>query len=409
MMQMKRSEAFAAGIMAAVLLAGCGSTTNVSTTGGLAASGSTAGSPESSEEAAGNEIENYTRYADYTPVLAEDAGITSGSDGNILVAWFSRSSNTSLSGVDAVSSASLLIQDDGTAAGNAEQIAEWIADETGGDLYPIQTMYTYPVDYDQTVEVGEGQDEDGVHPALINPIDLSSYDLIYLVYPIWHYTLPAPVVSFLEDYDLSGKTVCCFTTSGGSGFADTIGKIQEAEPDADVVEGVTVSQSGISDSETRVRATAADMKSEYAPASAAQETPENQVTQETQTTQETQEESMTENQTIQIQINGQTFTAELEDNETATAFREQLPLTLQMQELNGNEKYSYGVSLPSAAESVGSIQAGDLMLYGDDCLVLFYDSFPTSYSYTRIGKITDTEGLADAVGNGSVQITFSVE
>jgi flavodoxin len=135
-------------------------------------------------------------------------------------------------GVDAVSSASLQIQEDGTAIGNAQQMAEWIADETGGDLYPIQTMYTYPVDYDQTVDVGEGQDSDGVHPILINPIDLSSYDLIYLVYPIWHYTLPAPIVSFLEDYDLSGKTVCCFTTSGGSGFADTIEKIQEAEPDA---------------------------------------------------------------------------------------------------------------------------------------------------------------------------------
>jgi hypothetical protein len=137
-----------------------------------------------------------------------------------------------------------------------------------------------------------------------------------------------------------------------------------------------------------VRSAAADLKTSYAPA---------------------QEENMTEKQTIQIQIGDQTFTAELEDNETAAAFREKLPLTLQMQELNGNEKYAYDVSLPSDAESVGTIQAGDLMLYGDDCLVLFYDSFSTSYSYTRIGHITDPDGLADAVGNGSVQITFSAE
>lgn len=384
---MKLIKVFVTGILTAVLLSGCGSQSN-NTISSNASTSVYSSSPASTEENTGDEIENYTRYADYTPVKAEDAGITSGSAGNILVAYFSRSSNTSLDGVDAVSSASLQVQEDGTAIGNAQQMAEWIADETGGDLYPIQTMYTYPVDYDQTVDVGEGQDSDGVHPILINPIDLSSYDLIYLVYPIWHYTLPAPMVSFLEDYDLSGKTVCCFTTSGGSGFADTIEKIQKAEPDADIVEGITVSQSSVADAEAEVRSDAADLQTSYAPA---------------------QEENMTEKQTIQIQIGDQTFTAELEDNETAAALREKLPLTLQMQELNGNEKYAYDVSLPSDAESVGTIQAGDLMLYGDDCLVLFYDSFSTSYSYTRIGHITDPDGLADAVGNGSVQITFSAE
>jgi hypothetical protein len=116
-----------------------------------------------------------------------------------------------------------------------------------------------------------------------------------------------------------------------------------------------------------------------------------------------------ENETVQVQINDQTFTAELEDNDTAAAFLEKLPLTLEMQELNGNEKYAYDVSLPSDAEHVGNIKTGDLMLYGDDCLVLFYDSFETSYSYTRIGRITDPEGLADAVGGGSAEIVFSAE
>ena len=381
---MKQKKVFITGMLAAVLFAGCGSTSSAASVS--SPSSSAAAASASPETDTSGEIENYTRYTDYTPVQAEDAGITAGSAGNILVAYFSRASNTALDGADAVSSASLQIQDDGTAEGNARQMAEWIADETGADLYPIQTMYTYPVDYDQTVDVGEGQDEDGVHPLLINPIDLSSYDMIYLVYPIWHYTLPAPMVSFLEDYDLSGRTVCCFTTSGGSGFADTIEKIQQAEPEADVVEGMTVPQSRISDAEAEVRSAAADLKTAYAPQ---------------------QEENMTETQTIQIQINDQTFTAELEDNDTAAAFLEKLPLTLTMQELNGNEKYAYGISLPAAAEAVGSIQAGDLMLFGDDCLVLFYDSFSTSYSYTRIGHITDPEGLAEAVGKGAADVTFT--
>jgi flavodoxin len=378
---MKSKKIFFAGILAAILLAGCGTSSSASVSS-PSSMGTSAGA------ANGDEIKNYTRYANYTPVKAKDAGKISGSAGNILVAYFSRSANTSLNGVDAVSSASLQVQKDKTARGNAQQIAEWIADETGGDLYPIQTMYTYPVDYDQTVDVGEGQDKDGVRPALINPIDLSSYDLIYLVEPIWHYTMPAPVVSFLKAYDLSGKTIVCFTTNAGSGFADTMEKVQSAEPGAKVVQGIAVSQGRTAESESEVRAAAADLKKKYA---------------------QKKETTMAQSQTIKIQINGKAFNAQLENNDTAEAFLKKLPQTLQMKELNGNEKYTYGISLPSHAKAVGRIEAGDLMLYGDDCLVVFYESFDTPYSYTRIGKITNPEGLAEAVGKGGVQMTFSAD
>ena len=76
-----------------------------------------------------------------------------------------------------------------------------------------------------------------------------------------------------------------------------------------------------------------------------------------------------------------------------------------MTELNGNEKYAYGVSLPTAAQYYGKIEAGDLMLYGSNCLVLFYGS-AGGYSYTRIGKLVSTVGLAAAVGFGSAVVTF---
>ena len=86
-----------------------------------------------------------------------------------------------------------------------------------------------------------------------------------------------------------------------------------------------------------------------------------------------------------------------------------LTLTLSMSELNGNEKYHYlGESLPAAAQSVGRIEAGDVMLYGSSCVVIFYESFTTSYRYTRLGKIEDAEGLQAAVGTGSVTVTFSL-
>lgn len=110
---------------------------------------------------------------------------------------------------------------------------------------------------------------------------------------------------------------------------------------------------------------------------------------------------------IEIKINGKTFTAKIEDTETGHAFYELLPMTLDMSELNGNEKYHYLVSgLPTDAHYCSSISAGDLMLYGNSCIVLFYGN-AGGYSYTRLGKLTSTAGLAEAVGRGSVSVTFS--
>lgn len=110
---------------------------------------------------------------------------------------------------------------------------------------------------------------------------------------------------------------------------------------------------------------------------------------------------------IHIDIGQHTFTATLLDNTTAQAFAALLPISLNMTELNGNEKYYYlDGNLDSVPESVGSIKAGDIMLYGDNCIVLFYKSFSTSYRYTRIGHIDDITGLEDAVGNDSVSVGF---
>ncbi|MDE6762977.1 MAG: hypothetical protein K2J73_04790 [Oscillospiraceae bacterium] len=110
---------------------------------------------------------------------------------------------------------------------------------------------------------------------------------------------------------------------------------------------------------------------------------------------------------IEITVQNKTFYAELYDNETAEKFAEMLPLTLDMSELNGNEKYFYlPENLPTNTESPDKINSGNIMLYGSSCLVLFYDSFSTSYSYTPVGHIDDTDGLAEALGKGGVTVTF---
>lgn len=118
------------------------------------------------------------------------------------------------------------------------------------------------------------------------------------------------------------------------------------------------------------------------------------------------EEEMTRK--ITISAGGANFTATLADNETAQAFASLLPLTLDMNELNCNEKYFYlDGSLPADSSNPGTINAGDIMLYGSDCLVLFYKTFSTSYSYTKIGTVDNPQQLAEALGRGNVKLTFS--
>ncbi len=113
---------------------------------------------------------------------------------------------------------------------------------------------------------------------------------------------------------------------------------------------------------------------------------------------------------LNIKVGNKNFKATLEDNNTTRELIKQMPLTINMSELHGNEKYYYfNQSLPTNSERIENIKTGDLMLYGSDCLVLFYESFRTSYSYTRLGKIDNPSGLAEAVGKGNVQVTFSID
>lgn len=111
--------------------------------------------------------------------------------------------------------------------------------------------------------------------------------------------------------------------------------------------------------------------------------------------------------TMNIQIQGHTFTAQLEDNATALAFSAGLPLHAHMQDLNHNEKYFYlSQPLPPRAQPVRHIKTGDIMLFGTDCLVLFYKDFATSYRYTPIARIQNTDGLEKLVGKGDVTVFF---
>ncbi len=111
--------------------------------------------------------------------------------------------------------------------------------------------------------------------------------------------------------------------------------------------------------------------------------------------------------TMTVKIGNAVFAVMLYDNPTAAAFKKRLPMTVRMEEQGGNEKYhNLSVNLPSDAVRPGTIRTGDLMLWGDRCIVLFYKTFSSDYAYTRIGRIGDPSGLAGIVGSGHVTVTF---
>lgn len=118
----------------------------------------------------------------------------------------------------------------------------------------------------------------------------------------------------------------------------------------------------------------------------------------------------TETVRLKVKVGSTIFRATLHNNATVTAFKAQLPMTIKMTELNGNEKYGeLSGNIPSDASNPGTIQIGDLMLYGSNTLVLFYKTFSTSYSYTKIGRIDDPSGLATALGGEDVTLKLELE
>ena len=112
---------------------------------------------------------------------------------------------------------------------------------------------------------------------------------------------------------------------------------------------------------------------------------------------------------INLIVNNKTFSATLENNATTRELVNIFPLTLNMSDLNSNEKYNYLDSrLTTNSTNPRRINAGDIKLYGSNCLVVFYESFNTSYSYTNLGKVDNVNEFVSELGRGSVNITFEL-
>ena len=255
-------------------------------------------------------------------------------------------------------------------------IAESMADILGADLYQITPTEAYTSDnsnyYDESTRAYQEQyGPASARPAINTTLSNTDYDIVLIGFPIWYGKVPRVILSFLDTYDFGGKTVIPFCTSGSSGIGASQTELQNTYPNIKWKTGA------------RLNGYTADQLKTWL------------------------EELGIQNTSFQLTIGDTVFAAELANNATAQAFNALLPMTLNMTELNGNEKYNYlSTTLPSNPSCPGTIHNGDILLYGNKCVVVFYKTFSTSYSYTKIGRITDPSTLEDIVGRGAVSIRF---
>lgn len=158
--------------------------------------------------------------------------VSSQEEQDILIAYFTWADNTHVDDPDAIdpdatTSASVL------APGNAAKLAGWIQEETGGDLFSIQLEEPYPSDYDACLERAAQEKAEDARPALRTYVeDMADYEVIFLGFPNWWYTVPMPVLSFVEEYDLSDKIIIPFVTHGTGGLSETITDLTQALPES---------------------------------------------------------------------------------------------------------------------------------------------------------------------------------
>ena len=176
-------------------------------------------------------------------------------NGKILVAYFSRVGNTVWEdGVDAVSSASLNVQN-GEFYGNAQLLAQMAQQVTGGDLFLIQTVETYPSAYRDTTDQASVEQSNNARPALASHVEnMEQYDTIVLIYPNWWGTLPMPLYTFLEEYDFSGKTILPLCTHEGSRMGSSVSAIAQLCPGATLLDGLDIRGSSAPSAQSEVEA-----------------------------------------------------------------------------------------------------------------------------------------------------------
>lgn len=352
--------------------------------GGNPTSQSISDVPESSQNA--EEIPDTPLNTD-PPTVSQSSGETGNS--NILIAYFTWADNTvvedpSSVDVDATTSASVL------APGNAAKLASWIQQEVGGDLHSIVVEEPYSSDYDECLDRAADEKAENARPALASHVDnMEDYDIVFLGFPNWWYTLPMPVLTFVEEYDWSGKTVVPFVTHGTGGLSSTIRDLTAALPeDVTILEPIGVYRPEVDASQSAVQEWIAGLDLELPQGGNGQ-------------TQKEETNTMESTRRIRFSLDdGSEIIVQLNDNPAAEALYEMLPLELSFEDFNSTEKIAY---LTEEIPSDGSPDqrdpdVGSLCYYipwGNLCF--FYRDFRPSSSLIPLGQVESGAGLLEGL------------
>lgn len=292
---------------------------------------------------------------------------------NILIAYFTWADNTVVEDpnavdVDATTSASVLIP------GNTAIMAQFIQQQVGGDLFSIRVTEPYSSDYDECLDRAADEKAENARPELAETVDnMADYDIVFLGFPNWWYTCPMVIFSFVEQHDLSGKTVIPFVVHGTGGLSSTIRDLTAALPeDAAVLEPVGIYRDDMPQAEGTISAWLDGLGVDFSTGPDA--------------------EAMQEETAMQmtITVDGQEISVTLLDNPTARSLWEQLPLTLTFEDYNGTEKIAYPPEELSQEGAPASYDpsAGDVAVYGPwGNISIFYEDFGDSAGLIPIGHI----------------------
>lgn len=319
------------------------------------------------------ETENIEEEVNTVPE-AEEGG--SASNGNVLVAYFSWADNAVLADdVDAVSSPSVI------PPGNVQQLAGWVQEETGGDLFSIRVTDPYPSDWDECLDRANQERGENARPELEERVEnLDVYDTVFLGYPNWWYGVPMPLLTFLEENDLSGKQVYLFCSHGTGGLANSVEIITEAAPDAVILDNIFDCY------EEDAASSREDIQNWVAETGySAQDNGGDNMAENRNDTVESTEE--TGSRQISVQFGENTVIYELNDSPAADSLYEQLPITTEVEDFSTNEKIFYPPQeLDTSDSPVAEGGAGTLAYYapwGD--VVMFYDDYSANSSLFELG------------------------
>lgn len=173
----------------------------------------------------------------------ESTPTPSNTNGKNLVVYFSMPDN--------VDDSTVVI--DGETLGNTQYMAYVIQETVGADIFRIEPETPYPTDHDELVDIAREEQSNNARPAIKDTIEnFDTYENIFVGYPNWWGDMPMILYSFFDKYDFSGKTIIPFNTHGGSGFSGTISTIKELEPNAEVLDGKSISRNDIQDAEQEI-------------------------------------------------------------------------------------------------------------------------------------------------------------